>query len=72
MYTINNKNYGIKPAFETIEKYKKKNYAYYNSNNPNESIMISKWSYINIFFIIVIIISTISYYKSLNYNKKDN
>ena len=65
MYSVDNKNYGVSPKFETIEKYLKKNYAYYDKENPSDSIMISKWSYINILFIIVIIASSISYYMSL-------
>lgn len=65
MYNVDGNNYGVSPAFETVEKYFKNNYAYYNKDNPSESIMISKWIYINIIFILIIVISSISYYLNL-------
>ena len=64
-FKIDDKVYGIKPSFETIEKYKKNNYAYYNKEDPSENFMKSSWNYLNILFIIVIIISSVSYYKEL-------
>ncbi len=65
MYEVDGVKYGISPAFETIEKYRKNNYAYYNKENPGEAMMISSWKYLSILCILVFIISTISYIISL-------
>lgn len=61
MYEVDDAKYGISPAFGTIEKYKKNNYAYYNKENPSEAVMKSSWHYISIICLFVFIISTISY-----------